>query len=432
MERYRTLNKINIANITIKKKKNNFIYLELFYILIVFFLRDVIGLPSFITYVTDIFLLLNFLVCVGRIQSTIKNSNATIQFYIILCILIAMIFGALVNLVNPLYFLWGFRNNFRFFIFWISCVVLLNKEDIDNILKLFSTFFWLNIFVITIQYFIFNISQDNLGGLFGTASGCNAYAIILCCIELSYAVMQYFNSEINIVKLLLYCCAVFYWAALAELKILYIEVIIVIIIAVVITKPSSKSILIILATLVALVFGYSILYNLFPSHAALLLDKDLFEKYLSSNGYTNSGDLNRFTALSEIQNMFFSGNWINSLFGFGLGSCDTSNVSIFATSFFDKYEYLHYRWFTHAWVYLEQGAIGLGLLLLFIVSIFVFCFKRRNKALGKYYLTSALFVITTLIGVIYNCALEIEASYLIAFMLAIPFIISKGNYKRGA
>lgn len=427
-----TLKKNNIFDIKIKKSRSNFIYLQMLYILVIFFLRDVFGLPSFITYITDLLMLGAFLLSLGSIQTSVRQSKAKVPALIVVGIFIALLIGSIVNVVNPLYFIWGFRNNFRFFLFWISCIVLLQKKDIDKLLKMFSILFWINILIITIQYFIFGIYGDWLGGIFGNSQGGNTYNNIFCSIIVTYKLSQYFNREISLLNLLVYLISIFYLAALVELKILYFAIILIFVIAILIQRPSFKNFKIIFVGIFAVCVGYGILLIAFPNSAAMLFNLSSLEKYLSGNGYTNAGDLNRFTALSEIQDMFFSKNWVNTLFGFGLGSCDTSNISFLVTPFFEKYEYLHYRWFTHAWVYLEQGAIGLSLLLLFIVSIFVFCFKRRNKALGKYYFMTALFVVTTLIGVIYNCALEMEASYLIAFMLAIPFIISKGNYKRGA
>ena len=422
----------NISKIRIKKTNSTFIYLQLLYILIVFFLRDVLGFPSFITYITDLLLILSFIVCLGNIKKTIKKANANFQFKVILLIFLSMIIGVVVNFVNPLYVIWGFRNNFRFFLFWISCIVLLQKEDIGKLLKLFSIFFWINIFAITIQYFIFGIAQDQLGGLFGIENGCNAYAIILCCITLCYAIAQYYGAKIKLLNVLLYCVAVFYWAALAELKVLYVEVGIIMILTALFLKPSVKKLLLIVTMFSAVIFGYLVLLNVFPDQVSSLTSLDGINSYLTSNGYTNTGDLNRFTALSEIQNKFFKGNWLNTLFGFGLGNCDTSSFEILSTPFFIKYEYLHYRWFTHAWLYLEQGAIGLSLLLLFLLSIFIFCFRRRNNLLGRYYIMTALYVVTTLIGVIYNSSLQMESGYLIAFMLSVPFIISKDKDKRPA
>lgn len=414
-----------MSSIRVKRSSINFVYLELFYVLIVFFLRDVTGLPSAITYITDILMVGGFLMCLGRIRRSVEKGRARTQIRIIAAILIAICISSLINFVNPVHFIWGFRNNFRFFIFWLSCVVLLEKEDVNKILKLFNKFFWLNIIIISIQYFYFDIKQDFLGGLFGTARGCNAYAIILCCIILCYNASRYFSSQLSLTKFLFYCVAVFYWAALAELKVLYVEAVVIVVVAILFQKPSIKTMSLMCAVGIAVVIGYYLLLKVFPGAAEMLFDIDSLDRYLSGDGYTSSGDLNRFTAVFEIQSMFFSRDIFHTLFGFGLGSCDMASFDFLVSDFFRQYGYLNYRWFTHAWVYLEQGAIGLGLLLLFILSIFFHCFRKRKSMNRKYYLITALFTVTVLIGVIYNSALELEASYMIAFMLAIPFIINK-------
>ena len=99
------------------------------------------------------------------------------------------------------------------------------------------------------------------------------------------------------------------------------------------------------------------------------------------------------------------------LFGFGLGSCDYSNFFVFTECFFTKkYEYLHYRWFSHSWVYLEQGSVGLILLISFFVSIAVYIIGKRKQNRNIYDLMVFSFLPTCLIGLIYNNALEMETA----------------------
>lgn len=421
------LKKTNIGDITIKKSASNFIYIQIFYLMIVFFLRDVLGLPSAITYITDLIMLLAFICCLGRIQKSVHHARAKLQLCIILLIVVAVCIGAILNLANPALFIWGVRNNLRFFVFFLSCIVLLEIKDLDNIFKLITFFFWINAIVAIIQYFFFDISKDYLGGLFGTTQGCNIYTNILLCIVMSYKLSMCIKSRISIFNLVIYILTIFFIATLAELKVVYAEFVIVFIITLIIEKPSIKTIGILLLGIIGLIFGLWLLGTYDPDSLNVLMDSDILDRYLSGGGYTNSGDLNRFTAIAQIQEIFFSGNWVNTLFGFGLGSCDTSSFSFLQSDFFNQYEYLHYRWFTHAWVYLEQGAIGLILLGLFFVSILFYCVKHRKVSHGNsgYMLTAFLFTITTIIGIIYNCGLEVEASYLIAFVLAVPFIIVK-------
>lgn len=85
-----------------------------------------------------------------------------------------------------------------------------------------------------------------------------------------------------------------------------------------------------------------------------------------------------------------------------------------------------YRWFSHAWIYLEQGLIGLILTVLFFVSIALAIIKRF-KMKKVYTLAAFSFIPTCIIGLLYNSALELEATYMIALVCAFPFILKKRN-----
>lgn len=96
-------------------------------------------------------------------------------------------------------------------------------------------------------------------------------------------------------------------------------------------------------------------------------------------------------------------------------------------SFKNVNEYLHYRWFSHAWIFLEQGVIGLVLTTAFFLSIDISILKKRKKSEKLYDLAVFSFVPTCIIGLIYNSALELETAYLIALVCAFPFILEKRN-----
>ena len=124
---------------------------------------------------------------------------------------------------------------------------------------------------------------------------------------------------------------------------------------------------------------------------------------------------------------FFKGITLHALFGFGLGSCEQSSYTFLSSAFYRQYEYLHYRWFSHAWIFLEQGVIGLVLTTAFFLSIDISILKKRKKSEKLYDLAVFSFVPTCIIGLIYNSALELETAYLIALVCAFPFILEKRN-----
>lgn len=426
-----TYSKINIADIKIKKSASNLVYIQLVYICFVFFLIDVLHFPSGFTYITDIIMVLSFLYSFGKVQKSISYAKAKVQFYLIVAITLCMCIGAFINFVNPALFVWGLRNNLRFYIFFISCVTLLEIKDISNIYKIFIVVFWANIVVSSYQYFILGIKQDYLGGLFGITQGCNAYSVVMINIVMAYKLRNISSSKSSILKLLIYIIASLYLATLAELKVVYVELIVILVLSLFSKKPNLKTIAVIVFGIIGLIIGVLLLNYFDPNSLAMFLDPDSLDHYLNGEGYTGSGDLNRFTAVSQIYEMFFKNDFIRTLFGFGLGSCDTSRFSFFQSDFFNRYEYLHYRWFTQAWVFLEQGAVGLILLVLFIVAIIVYCLKHRKRYdTNNYMYSTFLFAVTTIIGIIYNVVLQIEACYLIAFVLAVPFIIVKSNNQK--
>ena len=103
---------------------------------------------------------------------------------------------------------------------------------------------------------------------------------------------------------MLYWSAALYLAILAELKVFYFELLLMIAAAIILTKPSVKTISITLICTMGLVVGLGILAIYDPETIGLLVDMDAMEAYLGGAGYTNSGDLNRFTAIGQISSIF--------------------------------------------------------------------------------------------------------------------------------
>ena len=132
-----------------------------------------------------------------------------------------------------------------------------------------------------------------------------------------------------------------YVATVCELNIYFQEIVLFVVIQLLYTKPSKKTIGICIAIGLILVIGFNFIKRYNPAIIKIFVDNDAMEYYLSGNGYTNSGDLNRLTAVQKIYSMFFRGDRVHSLFGFGLGSCDYSNFSFLQSAFYKKYEYLN-------------------------------------------------------------------------------------------
>ena len=414
------MNRVMILHLPPKQKI--LVYIQLLWVMVMLWLRDVVGLPSAITYATDIFTVCLLIQNINRIRRNVRIAKTTSQSKILLGIVCAIVLGIVLNFVRPLLVLWAIRNNLRFFAFFYICIGVLDKWDIDCIFAMLIYFFWANVIMCTYQYFALNLSGDYLGGFFGVIRGCNGYMNVLLCGVTAIIFGRYFAGNIKLSSLSIYCIACVYIAILSELKAYYIELIIIAVVAMISAGVSWRFILLSIMGAMLIPIMLLVLNMVDPDSLMVLTDTDALEIYLAGNGYTQKGDLNRFTALQRIYDMFFAEQPLRSLLGFGFGSCEWSQFSFLQSPFFLRYGYLRYRWFTHAWVFLEQGAIGLSLLAYFFVSIILDNAKRKSIVRKKMYITSACFVPTCILGMIYNCSIQLEACYIIAFMCAIPFI----------
>lgn len=414
-------------NIVIKipSKKKILIYTQVIYVCFMLWLRDVVGLPSAILYLTDIITVLIIFLQFRDIIKGLKTSTIGPQIWIFGLIVAFMLLGAVVNLVNPMLVMWGLRNHIRFFVFFFLCIALLSKRDIEKLVEMFKVYFWLNVVMMTFQHFVQGYCDDFLGGFFGVLSGCNAYVCIMLCLITAIVLAEFNSSKVEIGTLLIYCLACIYIATLSELKIYFLEIVLIAAVQLLYIKPSKKTVGICITVCVILIAGFSLVKRYNPIILNVFLDSDAREYYLSGNGYTNSGDLNRLSAIQELYAKFFKGDRLHTLLGFGLGSGDSSSFSFLQSAFYKKYEYLHYRWFTHAWVFLEQGSIGIILLIAFFISIAVFIMRTKRKNRTIYDLIVFSFLPTCVIGIIYNNSLELESCYLIALVCAVPFIMHK-------
>ncbi len=418
----------NGLKIKLPPRKQRLVYYQIYLIFFMYWLKDVLHFPSAITYLTDVITIYLFITRIKSISRNIKASGAKRQLNIFGIILGCIIIGALLNFVDPLLFIWGLRNNIRFFAFFFICLTLLYDSDLDRIFRFITVMFWMNVVMSSFQYFVMGVSGDYLGGFFGVTQGCNTYVNILICFISSFVLSQYFHKKTSLLNMGVTVVACLYLATLAELKIFYVEFIVIFLVAILIQKPTLKTGAFIISGVIMMIVGVQVILEYNPEILNFFFNQNAVEFYLSGNGYTNSGDLNRFTAIQQIYEKFFEGDFFHSIFGFGLGNCEYAQFSFLQSDFYLKYSYLHYRWFTHAWVYLEQGALGIILLVVFFVSIALFAIKNKNiSQRPELMMTSILFLPTCFIGLIYNSALQMESAYIIALICAIPFILYKNK-----
>lgn len=413
-------------NWKIPLRRNFIINIQIVFVCFMWMAISMFHLPSVITYVTDILLVLSLFFCLKKVSWKIKKTNYLLLYIIILMIITNTLIGAIVNGVSPLLYIWGFRNSMRFYLFFVVCTVLLRTKDIYGIIKLLKVFFWINVLVCSYQYFVLHLFGDYIGGIFGTIQGCNGYLNVFLMINWAIILGEYSQKKVSLIKLVVVAITCAYVASIAELKVVYIEMIIMVGVCFLMMKPSLKTLGLIICLIFGSIIGIKILMTVSPESLELIFDVESRTRYLAGNGYTNSGDLNRFTALSSIHEMFFKDSFVGNLFGFGMGNCDTSSYTFLQSDFFIKYEYLHYRWFSHAWIYLEQGILGILGSISFFVSMIILLIKdKRYTEMKEWHISVIIISVFSMINLIYNSTLQTEASYLLAFICAIPFVSIK-------
>lgn len=414
-----------------KIKTKNLIFFEIIYILFIKFFIDVFNVPETAWYLCDIINVVLFLLAFKKIINTFSKIKAN-RFLVLIMLFLALTFlGHLINGGSILLYLWGLRNIGRMFVFWINCIVILNKEDVEKIFKILYIAFILNFIISIFQFSILGIKGDNLGGIFGTKGSSNSFSLNLIVIVTTWTFIRYLDKDVSTIKLVLCMGIAVVLATLTELKSYYILMVILVILALILQKKLNfRSIVILFFLFLGVMLAGTLLEKVFPDSVQYFTIEGMTEYLTGSGGvgYSSTDDLSRTGAVSTIHEIFFEGDIIKEIFGFGLGNCEASSISIFNSSFYNRYEYLHYRWFFHAMTYIELGFTGILWFIIFAITMLIYVLKRADKNNKIEYNVACLTVIMIIYSLIiacYNSSLRIESGYLIYFILASSFILFK-------
>ncbi|WMJ85815.1 hypothetical protein [Anaerocolumna sp. MB42-C2] len=371
--------------------------------------------------IANTLLFLNILYC-KKYKELFKGSSKIVAIWI--CFFIGYaIFISIVKIDNVGLFLWAIRNNFRYYIFFFSCILWLKGN-----FKFFNNLIIANFVAVLFEYLILGKRQDWIGGIFGFIGGdVNAPLNIFLIVITTYSVIYYLNKRESFKTFILKTASSFLIAAIAELKIFYIEFAIILLFAVLITDFTIKKIIIVLAFVLGAVVSLRMLYIVMPE-----LDPEFFSishMYLyatSHKGYTGSGDMNRFNFLSQCNEILKTKS--NMITGLGLGNCEVATNIGWYSKFFSTYSYTHYNWLSSTFMYLELGWIGIimyfGLFILFFIKI-IQLGQNKNNLLNSQ--ICAILALMTIVLLFYNSSMRGDYAYLMFYALAIPFKKSNIN-----
>ena len=390
--------------------------------------------PKSIIYIGDI---LNVWLFMNAIYKEGHKSKYSINYPIIFMVIFTLIgiIGSLVSGNSLILMIWGLRQNARYFLFFYSCVVFLNENDLKILIKIIEKIFWISIPLCTYEAFFVHYSSttivgDMVGGIYYGMSGVNAPLNVILIIYVSYVLLEFFESRCKLNFMVLTLAAALYMSALAELKVFLIEVIIIVAYAMIKSGINFKTIIIVVLGI--LFFGFVLEFFVEVNSNGreyytldFLTINGMVEYATSTSGYDGVGDLNRFTAIQQLNHMFFKNDIFGFLFGNGIGSGEFSKgFDILTSQFYKQYSYLHYQYFTSSFIFIETGLLGLiSYIMIFVSSLFV---GFKKNVIIKFKKLHEILVIMTLLLIIYNTSLRNEyCAYILYAMLAIPHIKQK-------
>lgn len=389
------------------------------------FLTELLSLPNVIKFISDFLIFVSIVVIAYRSSKEgillLPKTSFALSMIVVLFFLYVLA-GYVLNYQSVFYFLWGVRNNFRFYLAFFAFVLFIKEGDAKKCLKLVDYFFWLHAIVTLIQYFGFGYNQDYLGGLFGVTKGCNGYVIVFISIVTAKALLSYMNGHEKAVLCFSKCAIALLLSALAELKFFIVIFVLILTLATIVTRFSTRKFIIILFSFLMISVAYTILIMLFD-HFSNFLSFDYLVNELFRENYASSEDVGRFTSIPIISERFLT-TFPERLLGMGIGNCDTSAISIFNTAFYDRYVDIHYSVFSVSFLFLETGFIGLTIFISFFVVSLTKAIKALKRKTGNLLFNQMGLVMSILCFILmfYNSSLRTEAGYMVYFVLALPFI----------
>lgn len=404
---------------SLKINLKGLVYIQIIYNCFVkFFIID-LGFPSFFNYVTDIITFVILLILMKNQDCRIKKVPPLI-FAVLLFAL--NIFSFIIDFSSPILFIWGFRNIYRFFLFFYACSIILDREDVFKIFEILEKILLLNFVICAYEFGIKHIDYDFLGGSFGNGvEGGNAPLNILMIIVSSYVVVMYLHKRKSLREVVFISALCFAIAIVAEMKIFFFEYIILFVCTMLFIKKNWK---IVLFSVVVIGMGAiaATMYGKMYSNNMNFLSVEFIKDYAFERTYGGATDINRLSAIHIINDRIFKENMKYQWIGLGLGNAETGAYSFITSSFYNLYgERIKYNWFSHAFMYVESGYIGLALYFLFFVKIFIDSIKKRKE--DVIFQLSIIVSIICIIMIVYNNTLRVESiGYTLFALLTIPYL----------
>ena len=385
-----------------------------------------LGFPSLLNYATDLLTAGSVLFALLKI----RREGLLVQFGAVPVLLLGLFLvgsaSAVLNGVSPILYAWSLRTFFRVFAIMFAGAVLLKKSDIAIVCNIMFGVLAANVLLCSYQYFFEHLRSDYVSGLFGRNAALNVHLVIVSILAL-FRIKNGQKRLLLAVCTLVACC---YIAAIAELKLYFVELIVVLALSLLAQKPSFKNLAIVAILLSLMAYFVTMLGEMYPTFADFFSLESMLE-YAESN-YGGGETVSRLNAIGMLDASFMPNALCESI-GLGLGS--GQHTQFFSSPLYSMYgEIYNWSWFSHASIFLETGYVGLFLYAAVFVGLCLLFWMKKNETPEMEWLMrcGAVFCIMCLILFFYNSTFIVEpACYLVGVFLALPLCALRTEASNG-
>ncbi len=367
-------------------------------------LTDYLHFPSSTIYISDYFTLILLLkiifVFLNKKEIKVKSKKLNMLFLLIFLMLLLNLISLIINRYSLLNFIWGIRNDYKFFVAFIGYLYLdMSEKTIEKITRLLLFIFFLQLPAVLIQYSMGYI-QDDMGGTFGLgATGVLGHFMAYI---FAIAFSKYLNRKISIVKLISVLAPILVITVLSEIKIMYVYIAIILVYLMLRNKFKLSYAFIGLATLILMVFSSQKLGEIYPDFNNFWNINTLVD-YSYTRSYGDGGAINRLSGPAVIYTEVMDNNY-KKYFGVGLGNAAPNQHERLKGRYNEKYDDLKYYWFFIPYYLMENGTLGLGLYIILLVYLLIIMRSNKTDNIEEKVIVKAVEVciIINFISLIYN------------------------------
>lgn len=416
------------------------ILVEVVYNCFIKYMIGYLGVPSLFNYGSDLILLIIVYLYLYHNQK-VREKSGRYRIPASVCLTVALFFFVclvswLLNAYSPALFAWGFRNNFRFFIFLIICAATLRKEDIYVVVDILYVYLLMNAVIVTYQSMTMSSDfgsayGDYVSGLFSNgvdSRGGNASLDWLMCIVSAAAIARYLNKEKGVAYAFVAVACCLYIAALNETKLYFVQIVVIVLLSLMLARKSFKTILVATVVIAGLFAAIQMFYVFFPKFDGFFTLDSMLDYASDDSGYTRGGAINRFNSIPYVLNNFLDGP-LEMAFGIGLGNADySSNFSFLTSIFYSRYSWTAYQWFSVPMLVVETGIIGLVcyFLIIFDSVRVALCERKRSRDSGTLLQIALITCVIAVMMAICNQSLRMETmGYAAWLFISVPHVVRR-------